>query len=93
MSGGQISLAVNGIVGPRGDGYKPDTQMRADEAEAYHSSQIKAFKEAGADLVSAMTMNTVEESSGSCGPRSRSAFRWQSPSRSKRTGNWPAAAR
>jgi len=28
--------AVNGVVGPRGDGYAPSTAMTADDAAAYH---------------------------------------------------------
>lgn len=55
---------VSGNIGPRGDGYEPGTQMRADEAAAYHSTQIRSFAAAGADLVSAFTLSYVEEAVG-----------------------------
>lgn len=55
---------VSGCIGPRGDGYQIGNRMKIDEARVYHSPQIQAFKEAGADLVSAITMNYLEEASG-----------------------------
>jgi S-methylmethionine-dependent homocysteine/selenocysteine methylase len=57
-------ILVNGVVGPRGDGYRADAQMPAEAAQAYHAPQIEAFREAGADLVSAVTMNYAEEAIG-----------------------------
>lgn len=57
-------VVINGVVGPRGDGYQPGRQMSAHEAEDYHSPQIEAFQVAGVDLVSAITMNYVEEAIG-----------------------------
>jgi homocysteine S-methyltransferase len=38
--------------------------MTADGAEAYHAEQIGTFRETGADMVAAVTMNTVEEAIG-----------------------------
>jgi S-methylmethionine-dependent homocysteine/selenocysteine methylase len=57
-------VLVNGVVGPRGDGYAVDRVMSADEAEEYHSAQVRAFAEAGADMVSAITMTYAEEAIG-----------------------------
>ena len=57
-------VLVNGVVGPRGDGYRPEALMTAEEAEAYHAPQIAAFRDAGADMVSAITMNYTEEAIG-----------------------------
>jgi homocysteine S-methyltransferase len=54
---------ISGAIGPRGDGYKAGN-MDADEAEAYHDAQIAAFAEAGADMVTAFTLNTVNEAIG-----------------------------
>jgi homocysteine S-methyltransferase len=31
-------LVVSGMIGPRGDGYRPDGSTDAGEAEAYHES-------------------------------------------------------
>lgn len=59
-----MNVPVNGVVGPRGDGYRPDAMMSAAEAEAYHRPQVEAFRDAGADMVSAVTMNYLEEAVG-----------------------------
>jgi S-methylmethionine-dependent homocysteine/selenocysteine methylase len=34
-----ITAVVSGCLGPRGDGYDPDSVMRPDEAERYHAMQ------------------------------------------------------
>jgi S-methylmethionine-dependent homocysteine/selenocysteine methylase len=54
---------ISGAIGPRGDGYKAGN-MDAAEAEAYHSAQIAAFAEAGADMVTAFTLNSINEAVG-----------------------------
>ena len=54
---------LSGAIGPRGDGYKAGN-MTADEAEAYHGAQIAAFVEGGADMVTAYTLNTINEAIG-----------------------------
>ena len=78
-------MVVSGNVGPRGDGYDPGEVMSADEAEAYHAHQIAAFAEAGADMVSAITMTNANEAIGVAGRRRRRACRSASPSPSKPT--------
>jgi S-methylmethionine-dependent homocysteine/selenocysteine methylase len=57
-------IMIDGVIGPRGDGYVADTSMSAEEAERYHSMQARVFAEAGADLVSAITMTYAEEAAG-----------------------------
>ena len=57
-------IVVSGCVGPRGDGYQPGELMSADEAHRYHSAQIGVFAEAGADMVTAITMTYPEEAIG-----------------------------
>ena len=57
-------IIVSGCIGPRGDGYVPTNLMSADEAEKYHSAQIKTLSETPADLISAFTLNYVEEAIG-----------------------------
>jgi S-methylmethionine-dependent homocysteine/selenocysteine methylase len=54
---------INGVLGPRGDGYKAGN-MDGHEAEDYHSLQIETFLRSTADMVSAVTMNTVGEALG-----------------------------
>ena len=55
---------VGGVVGPRGDGYRIDSQMNADEAADYHSFQVDCMARAGVDVVTALTMGYVEEAIG-----------------------------
>ena len=59
-----IAIVLNGVVGPRGDGYIVNTAMSADQAARYHRSQIEALRDGGADMVSAITMNYVDEAAG-----------------------------
>lgn len=56
-------IVVNGVVGPRGDGYKNGT-MGPEEAADYHGFGVDALAAAGVDLISAMTMTTVGEAVG-----------------------------
>ena len=57
-------MVLSGAIGPRGDGYRPESLMSAEEAQAYHARQIGVFAAAGVDLVSAFTMTYVEEAIG-----------------------------
>lgn len=57
-------MVVSGNIGPRGDGYRPESLMSAEEAEAYHARQVRVFAAAGADLVTVMTVSYVEEGIG-----------------------------
>ena len=59
-----LNVLVNGVVGPRGDGYDPEFVMSAEEAEAYHAFQIGVFADARVDMVSAITMTNVPEAVG-----------------------------
>lgn len=57
-------IVISGCVGPRGDGYIPGTAMSATEAAEFHRPQIETFADTAADLVTALTMNYVEEAEG-----------------------------
>jgi S-methylmethionine-dependent homocysteine/selenocysteine methylase len=59
-----IPLVLNGVIGPRGDGYRAETSMTAADAAAYHAPQVQAFRESEADMVSAITMTSAEEAIG-----------------------------
>jgi S-methylmethionine-dependent homocysteine/selenocysteine methylase len=59
-----IPIVIDGVVGPRGDGYDPDSFMSADEAERYHAEQIRTFSQTAADMISAITMTYAEEAIG-----------------------------
>jgi homocysteine S-methyltransferase len=57
-------FVILGAIGPRGDGYRIDAKMTADEAKNYHARQIRVFSETEADMVGAYTLNYVEEGLG-----------------------------
>lgn len=63
-AGRSFPVVVSGCIGPRGDGYTPERMMGVREAEDYHALQAEVFADAGADMVSAITMNYVEEAIG-----------------------------
>ena len=58
------NCVINGAIGPRGDGYNPALIMSAEEAADYHRPQVTAFVEAGADMITAVTMNYINEAIG-----------------------------
>ncbi|MGD9996346.1 MAG: homocysteine S-methyltransferase family protein [Ilumatobacteraceae bacterium] len=59
-----LLVVTNGVIGPRGDGYVVGATMSADEAAAYHGLQARAFAEAGAEMISAITMTYAAEAIG-----------------------------
>jgi S-methylmethionine-dependent homocysteine/selenocysteine methylase len=61
---GLPQMLISGCIGPRGDGYRIDTQMTAGEAQNYHEPQIATFAETTADLVSALTLTYADEAIG-----------------------------
>lgn len=58
------SIVISGCVGPRGDGYSPINLMTVEDAQEYHSSQIRIFINKPVDIISALTMNYLEEAAG-----------------------------
>jgi S-methylmethionine-dependent homocysteine/selenocysteine methylase len=60
----QSPMVISGCLGPRGDGYVPTDAMTPEAAADYHRPQIETFRDAEADLVTAITMNYVEEAIG-----------------------------
>jgi len=61
---GVSPILISGNIGPRGDGYQPDTAMTADESQAFHAEQIGWFADTEVDFVSAFTISTVNEGVG-----------------------------
>jgi homocysteine S-methyltransferase len=59
-----LTAVINGAIGPRGDGYVVEATMSAPEAAAYHGLQARAFADAGAEMISAITMTYVDEALG-----------------------------
>ena len=60
-------VTVNGVVGPRGDGYVVGDVMTAEQAAEYHTPQIAALAEAGVDQVAALTFTYPQEAAGFVG--------------------------
>jgi homocysteine S-methyltransferase len=58
------NVVISGCLGPRGDGYSPGKTMTAKEAQTYHAAQVRIFADSAADMVTAITMNYVEEAIG-----------------------------
>src|SRR5512132_1649104 len=61
---GRTAIVINGVVGPRGDGYNPTELMNAQDAERYHARQVQTFATTAADMVTAVTMTYPEEAIG-----------------------------
>ena len=59
-----MPIVLDGVIGPRGDGYVVGATMDVDEAASYHSLQAQAFAAAGAQMITAVTMTYVEEAIG-----------------------------
>jgi len=57
-------IVLNGVIGPRGDGYAPETEVAAHEAEEYHAKQIGWLAETDVDMVTATTFTQADEATG-----------------------------
>ena len=57
-------MVISGCIGPRGDGYDPGKVMSPEEAQAYHSQQVRIFADEKVDMISAITMTNVHEAMG-----------------------------
>jgi homocysteine S-methyltransferase len=61
---GLDTFLISGCLGPRGDGYVAGEVVEPDAAAAYHAPQIEALADAGADLVTALTLTGTGEAIG-----------------------------
>ena len=64
QAGNAAPVLIDGVLGPRGDGYVAENLMSPEEAERYHSLQVETFADSAADMVSAITMTYAEEAIG-----------------------------
>jgi homocysteine S-methyltransferase len=53
-----------GVLGPKGDAYRPDEALPIDEAEDFHSFQIEALAETDLDFIKAATLPAFSEALG-----------------------------
>jgi S-methylmethionine-dependent homocysteine/selenocysteine methylase len=60
----QGAVVLEAPVGPRGDAYAPETMMTAEQAEHYHSAQMRTLSDTGVDLITALTVTYAEEAVG-----------------------------
>ena len=63
-TGNDPELVISGCLGPRGDGYRADLLMTADEAERYHGVQIETFADSAADMITGLTLTYANEAIG-----------------------------
>ena len=64
FSSNPMPIVLNGIMGPRGDGYAPDVEVVAHEAEDYHAQQIAWLAETDVDMVTGTTYTQADEAIG-----------------------------
>ncbi len=64
LARGRARVVIDGMLGPRGDGYVVGDRMSADEAADYHAWQIGVLREAGVDRVTALTLTYPDEAIG-----------------------------
>ena len=57
-------VVVSGMVGPRGDGYVVGAAMHPEQARDYHLPQVRVLADAGAGILTALTLTTVPEAVG-----------------------------
>ncbi len=57
-------MVISGALGPRGDGYRTESRMSSNEAMRYHQVQVHELAETEADMLTAFTINYVEEAIG-----------------------------
>ena len=60
----QSPMVISGAIGPRGDGYVAGDEMSASAAADYHGRQVRQLAQAGADLLTALTMTYPNEATG-----------------------------
>jgi homocysteine S-methyltransferase len=57
-------IVIDGVIGPRGDGYDPGALMSPGEAERYHARQVATFAGSAVDMITAVTMTNADEAIG-----------------------------
>jgi homocysteine S-methyltransferase len=63
-SDGAAGVVISGCLGPRGDAYVDLGSMTPEQAADYHGVQIGVLADAGADVISGMTLTNVPEAIG-----------------------------
>lgn len=61
---GDSAVILNGVIGPHGDAYRPDSVLGPDQAFDYHHRQVGVLADAGVDMVTAVTISSTGEAIG-----------------------------
>jgi homocysteine S-methyltransferase len=72
---GRGTVEIEGSIGPRSDAYRPAFLMDAEEAERYHSVQLRTFADAGCAQATALTLTYPDEAIGIARAASASGVR------------------
>ncbi len=64
LADGRPDVLLNGLLGPRGDGYVVGERMTGEQAADYHGWQIGVLAEAGVQRITALTLSYPEEAIG-----------------------------
>ncbi|MEM8749043.1 MAG: homocysteine S-methyltransferase family protein [Pseudomonadota bacterium] len=59
-----LPMVLNGLVGPSGDAYAPDTILTASQARDVHIPQVQTLGDAGVDMITALTLTYSGEAVG-----------------------------
>ena len=62
--GNSTNIFLGGLIGPRGDAYKPEEALPKAEAESFHAGQLSALAEAGVEFLYAATLPALSEAQG-----------------------------
>lgn len=57
-------VAIAGLIGCRGDAYRPEEALTESDAASFHAFQVNALADAGVDLLFAATVPSVREAAG-----------------------------
>ncbi len=57
-------IVLNGVIGPRGDAYAPETSIAAQEAETYHATQVRWLADTQVDMITGLTFTQADEAIG-----------------------------
>ena len=61
---GRADVVIEACIGPRGDAYNPAFSMTAEEAERYHSVQLRTLADTGCTQATALTLTYADEAVG-----------------------------
>ena len=63
-AGNRRPVVINAVIGPRGDAYRPEQVIAADDARDYYAKQLGWLRPTAVDMVSALTFNQASEATG-----------------------------